>query len=58
MPSSLHRLGDARCCSSTGRPFMPLSSQAVKPWSAAKLELRDEVRSVAEWARNMPKCGA
>ena len=24
------------CCSSTGRPIIPLSSNAVKPWSAMK----------------------
>ena len=38
MPSSSIALA-IRSCSSTERPFMPLSSQAVKPWSAANLQL-------------------
>ena len=45
-----------RSCSSTGRPGMPLSSQAVKPWSAPKRSW--STTSFPAWVSNMPKCGA
>ena len=44
------------CCSSTGRPIMPLSSKAVKPLSAMKRSCSSG-SFPAEFA-NMPMCGA
>ena len=43
-------------CSSTGLLAMPLSSQAVKPWSAANLSWSS--RSSPADALNIPKWGA
>ena len=45
-----------RSCSSTDRPGMPLSSQAVKPWSAPNFSW--STRSFPACCSNMPKWGA
>ena len=45
-----------RSCTSGVRPAMPLSSQAVKPWSAANLSW--STRSSPAWPLNIPKWGA
>ena len=55
MPRSLRVLPIFSCISG-GCPGRPLSSQPVKPWSAANLIW--SITSSPAWALNMPGCGA